>query len=207
MNLLVMTGLILFLMIYILMTFDVFNKTIIVLIGASIFIALGFINQEKAFLSIDWNVIFLLISMMIIVGITKNTGLFQFIAIKAAKFAKGEPVLILILLSLITALFSAFLDNVTTVLILTPVCILIAVELGISPIPFVISIAIASNIGGTATLIGDPPNIMIGSAAGLNFNDFLINLTPVILIILVVFCFVFYFMFKKKLVVTIERKA
>jgi len=189
------------------MTFDVFNKTIIVLIGASIFIALGFINQEKAFLSIDWNVIFLLISMMIIVGITKNTGLFQFIAIKAAKFAKGEPVLILILLSLITALFSAFLDNVTTVLILTPVCILIAVELGISPIPFVISIAIASNIGGTATLIGDPPNIMIGSAAGLNFNDFLINLTPVILIILVVFCFVFYFMFKKKLVVTIERKA
>lgn len=200
-------GLGIFLIIYIIMTFEFFNKTVTVLLGATIFIIFGFIHQEKAFEHIDWNVIFLLISMMIIVGITKNTGLFQFVAIKAAKFAKGEPIFILILLSLITALFSAFLDNVTTVLILTPICILIAVELGISPLPFVISTAIASNIGGTATLIGDPPNIMIGSAAKLNFNDFLFNLTPAVLIILVFFCITVFFMFRKKLVVTVERKA
>ncbi len=203
----IIIGLSIFIIIYLIMSFEIFNKTITVLLGGTIFIILGYIHQEKAFMGIDWNVIFLLISMMIIVGITKNTGLFQYIAIKAAKFAKGEPVFILILLCLITAVFSAFLDNVTTVLILTPVCILIAVELGISPIPFVISIAIASNIGGTATLIGDPPNIMIGSAAKLNFNDFLKNLTPVILIILVVYCIMIYFIFRKKLKVTVEKKA
>lgn len=207
MNVAMFIGLGIFLIIYIIMTFEFFNKTITVLLGGAIFIILGFIRQEKAFEHIDWNVIFLLISMMIIVGITKNTGLFQFVAIKAAKLAKGEPIIILILLSLITALFSAFLDNVTTVLILTPVCILIAVELGISPIPFVVSIAIASNIGGTATLIGDPPNIMIGSSAGLKFNDFIVNLSPIILVMLFVFCFLFYFIFRKKLAVTVERKA
>ena len=97
--------------------------------------------------------------MMIIVGITRKTGLFQYLAIKAAKAVKGDPIKILILLSLLTALFSALLDNVTTVLILTPVSILIAVELGVSPLPFVITNAMASNIGGTATLIGDPPNL------------------------------------------------
>ncbi|HPO50557.1 MAG TPA: SLC13 family permease, partial [Spirochaetota bacterium] len=193
MNVAMFIGLAIFLIIYIIMTFEFFNKTITVLLGGAVFIILGFIRQEKAFEHIDWNVVFLLISMMIIVGITKNTGLFQFVAIKAAKLAKGEPIIILILLSLITALFSAFLDNVTTVLILTPVCILIAVELGISPIPFVVSIAIASNIGGTATLIGDPPNIMIGSSAGLKFNDFIVNLSRVVLVLLLVFCFMFYF--------------
>lgn len=207
MNITMFLGLAIFLVVYILIALDVLNKAIAVLAGGVIFIALGFINQEKAFLSIDWNVIFLLISMMIIIGITKHTGLFQFIAIKAAKIAKGEPIIILLLLSLITAVFSAFLDNVTTVLILTPVCILIAVELGISPVPFVISIAVASNIGGTATLIGDPPNIMIGSAAKLDFNDFLFTLTPIVLVILVIFTILFYFIFRKKLVVTLERKA
>ncbi len=144
---------------------------------------------------------------MIIVGITKNTGLFQFIAIKAAKFAKGEPVTILILLSLICAVFSALLDNVTTVLIIVPVTILIAVELGISPIPFVISIAIASNIGGAATLIGDPPNIMIGSASGLDFMQFVVNLGPPIAICLAVFTVIQILIFRKKLRVSTERKA
>ncbi len=196
-----------FSLIFILITMELFNKTVLALIGAVIFILLHFITQEEAFKDIDWNVIFLLISMMIIVGITKNTGLFQYVAIKSAKLAKGNPVIILLALSLITALFSAFLDNVTTVLILTPVSILIAVELGISPIPFVICEAIFSNIGGTATLIGDPPNLMIGSAADITFLDFIIYLGPVILIILFFVSVYFYFVFRKKLVVKNERKA
>ena len=207
MNFQIIIALVIFVITYIIMSTEILNKTVIVLFGAAIFIILGIINQHKAFEEIDWNVIFLLIGMMIIVGITKRTGVFQFVAIKAAKFAKGDPIKILILLSLITALFSAFLDNVTTVLILTPVSILIAVELGVSPLPFVISEAIASNIGGAATLIGDPPNIMIGSAAKISFASFLTNLGPVILINLIVLFFILFLIFRKKLSVTYERRA
>ncbi len=196
-----------FFVLYIIISTEMINKTVIALFGASIFLVLHIIGEEEAFHHIDWNVIFLLVSMMIIVGITKNTGLFQYIAIKAAKFAKGEPVTILILLSLICAVFSAMLDNVTTVLIIVPVTILIAVELGISPIPFVISIAIASNIGGAATLIGDPPNIMIGSASGLDFMQFIVNLGPPIVICLVFFTLIEILIFRKKLRVSTERKA
>jgi Na+/H+ antiporter NhaD/arsenite permease-like protein len=165
------------------------------------------IDTEKAYQVIDWNVIFLLISMMIIVGITKKTGIFQYVAIKTAKLAKGDPMTIMILMGLITAVFSALLDNVTTVLILTPVTILIAVVLGISPIPFIITEAISSNIGGTATLIGDPPNIMIGSAANLDFVSFLVNLAPVVLILLAVTSVIYYLIFSKKMHVSNERKA
>ncbi len=197
----------LFVVIYAIISSELVNKTIIVLVGASLFIVLHLIGTAEAFSSIDWNVIFLLISMMIIVGITRKTGIFQYIAIKTAKLAKGDPMTILILMSFITAFISAFLDNVTTVMIITPVTILIAVELGISPIPFIITEAIASNVGGTATLIGDPPNIMIGSAAGLDFVSFLVNLTPVILVIMAVLSGVYYLMFSKKLHVSNERKA
>ncbi|HAV92309.1 TPA: hypothetical protein DCW38_03920 [candidate division WOR-3 bacterium] len=200
-------GVILFVIIFILISTEKFNKTILSLLGGALFMVLHFVSQELAFLSIDWNVIFLLISMMVIVGITKKTGLFQYVAIKAAKISRGKPVNIMILLSLITALFSAFLDNVTTVMIITPVAILIAVELGISPIPFVISCAIASNLGGTATLIGDPPNIMIGSAANLDFNSFLFNLTPIIIIIMIVYSLLIYLFFRKKMRISNERKA
>ncbi len=207
MELHVIIGLTLFILMYLFITFEIMNKTLIALLGASIFLAFSFIHQEKAFDMIDWNVIFLLISMMIIVGITKDTGIFQFVAIKLAKFAKGNGFLILVLLSLVTAVFSAFLDNVTTVLILTPMTILIAVELGLNPTPFVISEAIASNIGGTATLIGDPPNIMIGSAANFSFSDFLVNLGPVILIMLFVFIGIIYLFWGRKMKVTNERKA
>ncbi len=196
-----------FLVLYIIISVELINKTVIALFGASVYLVLKIIGEEEAFRIIDWNVIFLLVSMMIIVGITKKTGLFQFIAIKAAKFAKGEPVKILVLLSLICAVFSAFLDNVTTVLIIVPVTILIAVELGISPVPFVISIAIASNIGGAATLIGDPPNIMIGSSSGLDFMQFLLNLGPAILICMVFFVLLEILIFRKKLRVSTERKA
>lgn len=164
-----------FIALYVALTTEIINKTAAALLGGVLMVALGVIGQEKAFEHIDWNVIFLLIGMMVIMNITKRTGLFQYIAIRVAKFARGEPLAILLLLSLVTALFSAFLDNVTTVLIIIPITILIAVELAISPVPFVITLAIASNIGGTATLIGDPPNIMIGSAAGLQFLDFVAN--------------------------------
>ena len=196
-----------FFVLYIFISAEILNKTVVALFGASIFLILKIIGEEEAFRVIDWNVIFLLVSMMIIVGITKTTGLFQFVAIKAAKFAKGEPLRILIFLSLICALFSALLDNVTTVLIIVPVTILIAVELGISPVPYVISIAIASNIGGAATLIGDPPNIMIGSASGLDFMQFLFNLGPAIVLCLVFFTLIEILIFRKKLRVSTERKA
>jgi Na+/H+ antiporter NhaD/arsenite permease-like protein len=200
-------GVIIFLTVFVIISTEKLNKTIVVLLAGAAYIIIGIIDQERAFGEIDWNVIFLLISMMIIVGITKKTGLFQYMAIKVAKIAKGDPMMILILLSLLTAVFSALLDNVTTVLILTPVSILIAVELGLSPIPFVIAEAIASNIGGTATLIGDPPNIMIGSAVGLSFMDFLITLGPLVLFMLFVISGIYYVMFKKQLVVSSERKA
>jgi Na+/H+ antiporter NhaD/arsenite permease-like protein len=197
----------LFVVIYILLSMEKINKSVLVLFGASLFVFIHVIDAVKAFEMIDWNVIFLLIGMMIIVGITKRTGLFQYVAITAAKAVKGDPIKILILLSLITAVFSALLDNVTTVLILTPVTILIAVELGLSPVPFIIAEAIASNIGGTATLIGDPPNIMIGSKANLDFMAFLTNLGPVILIIITVSSLMFILLFRKQLHVSNERKA
>jgi Na+/H+ antiporter NhaD/arsenite permease-like protein len=200
-------ALVVFIGVYVALTTEIVNKTAAALLGAVLMVILGIIGQEAAFEHIDWNVIFLLIGMMIIMNITKRTGLFQYVAIKVAKFARGEPLAILILLSLITALFSAFLDNVTTVLIIIPITILIAVELGITPVPFVVTLAIASNIGGTATLIGDPPNIMIGSAAGLSFVDFIANLAPVILVILAVFCGMVFVMFRKQLQVSNERKA
>jgi Na+/H+ antiporter NhaD/arsenite permease-like protein len=183
------------------------NKTSAAIFGAMLMVILGIESQDKAFSYIDWNVIFLLIGMMIITSITKRTGLFQYIAIRLAKLARGEPVVIIILLAVATAVVSAFLDNVTTVLILVPITFLIAVELGVAPTPFVITLAIASNVGGTATLIGDPPNIMIGSAAGLGFADFIFNTAPVILINLAALCVFVYVVFRKSLVVSNERKA
>jgi len=200
-------GVSLFIVIFILISLEIINKTILALIGAVAFIAVGIINEHLAYEEIDWNVIFLLIGMMVIVGITKKSGLFQYIAIKSAKIVHGDPVRILIMFSFITALLSALLDNVTTVLILTPVIILISVELGVNPIPFIISSALASNIGGMATLIGDPPNIMIGSAAHLGFTEFLVNLGPLALILMGVHAGLIYMFFKKDLKVSMERRA
>ena len=200
-------GVTFFIVLFILISLEVINKTILALLGAVLFIAMGIVNQQQAYDDIDWHVIFLLIGMMVIVGITKASGLFQYIAIKSAKVVNGDPVKILILFSIITAILSALLDNVTTVLILTPVIILISVELGLNPIPFIISSALASNIGGMATLIGDPPNIMIGSAAGLGFTDFLVNLGPLVLILLITHSFLILLFFKKDLNVSLERRA
>lgn len=200
-------GVVFFVLLFVLISLELTNKTILALLGAVLFIGMGIIEQTVAFERVDWNVVFLLIGMMIIVGVSKRSGLYQYIAIKAAKSVGGDPVKILVLFTLITALMSAFLDNVTTVLILTPVMILIAVELGLSPTPFVISSALASNIGGAATLIGDPPNIMIGSAAGLGFTDFLFNLGPLVLILLLVHTILILFFFRKKMKVSMERRA
>src|SRR5512133_1690365 len=175
--------LVVFAVTYVMIITEWVNKMTIALLGGFVLIFAGIMTQDVAMSYIDWNVIFLLIGMMIIMGVVKETGVFQYIAIKTAKIAKGSPIRIMLLMFLVTAVISAFLDNVTTVMIIVPVNILIARELGISPIPLVVSQAVASNIGGTATLIGDPPNILIGSATGLTFLDFTIHLSPVIIVI------------------------
>ncbi|MBT3190391.1 MAG: ArsB/NhaD family transporter, partial [Anaerolineae bacterium] len=154
-----------------------------------------------AFHSIDWNVIFLLAGMMIIANVLKETGVFQWIALKAVRLGKGDPFRVLILLSLITAVSSALLDNVTTVILIAPVTLFVASTLRVSPIPFLIAEILASNIGGMATLIGDPPNILIGSAANIDFVSFLVNMGPISLIILLAFLGLARFLFKKELTV------
>jgi Na+/H+ antiporter NhaD/arsenite permease-like protein len=179
--------------------------------GAAVMLAVGATDAEHAFVSedagIDWNVIFLLLGMMIIVGVLRRTGVFEFVAIWAAKRAKGSPLRVMILLVLITAVASAMLDNVTTVLLIAPVTLLVCDRLGVSPIPYLIAEVLASNIGGTATLIGDPPNIIIASKSGLSFNDFLINLAPIAALALAVFVAMLPLLFRGSFSVDPERVA
>ncbi|MGH3728776.1 MAG: SLC13 family permease [Micromonosporaceae bacterium] len=159
--------------------------------GAAVMLLIGATDAEHAFFSeaagIDWNVIFLLVGMMLIVAVLKRTGAFEYLAIWAAKRAKGRPFRVMVLLVLVTAIASALLDNVTTVLLVAPVTFLVCERLGVPVTPFLIAEVLASNIGGTATLVGDPPNIIIASRAGLSYNDFLIHLAPFIVLLLVVF--------------------
>lgn len=161
------------------------------LCGAAAMVLIGATDDHGIFFSedsgIDWNVIFLLLGMMIIVGVLRQTGLFEFLAIWAAKKARGRPFKIMVMLVVITAVLSAFLDNVTTVLLVAPVTLLVCERLAAPAVPFLIAESMASNIGGTSTLIGDPPNIIIASRGGLTFNDFIINLAPLIAILLLVF--------------------
>ncbi|MBE7446564.1 MAG: ArsB/NhaD family transporter [Planctomycetia bacterium] len=186
------------------------DKTKVALIGAGLMILLKVVSQHEAFYdelyAIDYNVIFLLISMMIIVDILKKTGIFQFIAIKSAKLAKGKPFSILVFFASITAFASALLDNVTTVLLIVPVALFIAEELELDPFPFIISEIMACNIGGTATLIGDPPNIMIASKVQLTFMDFIYHLAPAVLFIFAGFILTMKFIFGKKMHVKEEVK-
>lgn len=200
-------ALVIFVMTYVFIITEWINKMTIVLLGGFLIVLCRIMTQDKAFGYIDWNVIFLLIGMMIIMGVIKETGVFQYAAIKTAKIAKGSPIRIMLLMFVVTAAISAILDNVTTVMIIIPVIILICTELGISPIPFIISQIIASNIGGTATLIGDPPNILIGSAVNLSFLDFVVNLTPVILVISFLSLIILYMMFHKRMHVSNQRRA
>jgi len=192
-----------FLAAYVLIATERLHRTLVALVGAAAVLALGLVPQEQAFSSgrggVDWNVIFLLLGMMVMVNITRRTGLFQWIAIKATKAARGEPIRVLILLSAITAVLSALLDNVTTVLFMAPITLLIADGLGISSLPLLIAQILASNIGGTATLIGDPPNIMVGSASKLGFVSFLVNLSPIALVAFMGFMALFVALFRKQL--------
>jgi Na+/H+ antiporter NhaD/arsenite permease-like protein len=186
------------------------HKTIVAVCGASLMLILHILDQHEAFhleeFGVDWNVIFLLIGMMIIINLMKPTGVFEYIAIKSAKVAKGEPLRIMMILAAVTGTLSAFLDNVTTVLLIAPVTLFICDALDVDPIPYLILEAIASNIGGTATLIGDPPNIMIASKAKLTFMDFVYHLTPVIIVTMVVLMFVIKIVFGPKLKSTPELK-
>ncbi|SEU02083.1 SLC13 family permease [Paenibacillus sp. NFR01] len=193
-------AIIIFLVVYALIISEKIHRTILAMLGAVLMVVAGIVDQETALHHIDFNTIGLLVGMMIIVGVTAETGLFKYVALKAAKWAKGKPTRIMIALMLITAVGSAFLDNVTTVLLIAPVTFSITRQLRINPVPFLITQIIASNVGGTATLIGDPPNIMIGSAVKeLTFLAFINNLTPVIIIILLAYLPLFILMFRKQI--------
>jgi Na+/H+ antiporter NhaD/arsenite permease-like protein len=156
---------------------------------------------------VNFDVVFTLAGMMILVNILSGTGLFQYIAIKAAKYARGDPLKTMILFVVATAVLSAFLDNVTTILLIAPITFLVASELGVNPIPFIMAETIASNIGGSATLIGDPPNLIIGSAANLDFMSFMVNLGPFIVVLLILYCLALSIYYKNKIKVTIEKRA
>jgi Na+/H+ antiporter NhaD/arsenite permease-like protein len=184
---------ILFIATYAVIVTEKINRAIVALLGAGLMITLGVINQKTAVDGIDFNTLGLLTGMMVIVSITSRSGVFQFVAIWSAKKVEARPWGILLMLSLVTALFSALLDNVTTVLLVAPVTLLITEELRVNPYPFLFAEIFSSNIGGTATLIGDPPNIMIGSAVGLSFNDFLINLAPITPLIMLISLLIIYF--------------
>lgn len=200
---------------YVLIIVEKIPKTTTALLGAVATIVLGLLSQEKGlhgtfnpsyFVNyIDFNVIFLLVSMIIIVNITAKSGIFNWIANELLKFTKGNPKLVLLTLGAFTAFASAFLDNVTTVIIIMPVTFIIAKELDLNPMPLLITEILTSNIGGTATLIGDPPNIIIGSAAGLSFSDFLFELTGIITLILFVSIGILMLMFKNQLKLNSEK--
>lgn len=183
------------------------NKMLAAMIGGFTILLLGIVKQHQAFIAIDWNVIFFLIGMMLVISVLRETGLFMFIAIKTAKLAKGKPLRIMIFMFVATALVSAFLGSVTTIMILVPIVLLIAGELKISPVPFVITMVIASNFGGAATMIGDPPNILIGSATDYSFMDFIVNLTPPVLLIVASSLGIIWLLYRKGMIVSNERRA
>ena len=175
------------------------HRTVAAVAGALLLILTGVLSVESGFSYVDLNTLGVLIGMMLFVAVVKNSGIFEYIAIKAAKIAKGRPWPLIVLFALITAVLSAFLDNVTTVLLIGPMTLAITSMLRINPIPFFMTQIMASNIGGTATLIGDPPNIMIGSAAGLSFTDFITNTGVAVLFVLAATIVCFYFIYGRKL--------
>jgi Na+/H+ antiporter NhaD/arsenite permease-like protein len=188
-----------FLVTYAFIVSDRIHRTIAALLGGLTIIIIGVLDQDQAFHAIDWNVIFLLAGMMMIANVLRETGLFQWIAIQSVRLGKGSPYRIMVILVAVTAVTSALLDNVTIVILMAPVILFITASLRISPVPFLIALILASNIGGTATLVGDPPNILIGSAAGIDFVTFATNLAPISLLILIAFIGLAWFLFKKDL--------
>ena len=200
-----------FVVCYLLIATERVNKVKAALGGAAVVIAAGIAGAEDVFYSretgIDWNVIFLLLGMMVIVGVLRQTGVFEYTAIWAAKRAKGSALRVMVLLVVITAGASALLDNVTTVLLIAPVTLLMCERLGVNPVPFLMAEVFASNIGGAATLVGDPPNIIIASRAGLSFNDFLLHMAPLALLVLVAFIAVLPVIFRGCFAVAPDRVA
>lgn len=203
---------------YVFIATEKIPKVTVALLGGSLTLILGLLSQNKTLATggldphyfinfVDFNVIFLLVSMMIIVNIATKSGMFNWVANEMLKATKGHPKMILFALAAFTAIVSAFLDNVTTVILIMPVTFVIAEKLDINPVPFLITEFVASNIGGTATLIGDPPNIIIGSAAGFSFMDFLNELTGIVTIIFLVVVSIMLFIYRKQMVATPERMA
>jgi Na+/H+ antiporter NhaD/arsenite permease-like protein len=200
-----------FVVAYVFIASDRVNKTLVALSGAAVVAALGVVASDDTFYSrdtgIDWDVIFLLLGMMMIVSVLRQTGVFEYIAIWSTKRAKGSPLQIMVLLVIVTAFASALLDNVTTVLLVAPVTLLVCDRLDVRPAPFLMAEVFAANIGGAATLVGDPPNIIIASRAHLSFNDFLVHMLPIVVIVMVVFVVMLPWLFRGSFDVDADRVA
>ena len=194
-------ALVIFVVAFILIATEKVHRVAVVLTAAGLMAVLGLVPGSKIFFSehegIDWNVIFLLLGMMVIVGVVKQTGIFDYLAIWSAKRARGDPFRLMVMLMLITAIASPFLDNVTTIMLVVPVTIVVCSRLRIPPQPYIIAEVLAANIGGAATLIGDPPNIIIGSRAELSFNDFLVHMAPIVVVVFAVFVLATRFLFRR----------
>jgi Na+/H+ antiporter NhaD/arsenite permease-like protein len=188
--------------------FEWVHRTKVALVGASLMVLVGALDLEGAIDSVDWATLGLLSGMMILVGLTERTGVFVYLALRVAQVSRGRPMRLVFLLAGVTALLSAFLDNLTAILLIVPITLLLADRLGVSPVPLVLVEVVASNVGGTATLIGDPPNIMIGThVAELTFLDFIVNLAPVALVTLLLVTVVLYLMFRDQLRIDPARAA
>ncbi len=200
-------SIIIFVVVYAAIISEKFDRAVVAMAGALLMILTGILTTEDAFLAIDYNTIGLLVAMMIIVMIMKTTGAFEYMAVLMVKISKANPLSLIILLSLVTGILSALLDNVTTILLILPITLTVTKELKVNPIPYIIAAIFASNVGGTATLIGDPPNIMIGSQAGLDFMSFVLNTAPIALPILMITSGLFAIIYRKSLVASDEVKA
>ena len=207
MNSMQIISVVVFLVVMIALVTEKVHRTAAAVSGAVLLLCLRILSVDEAVSYIDFGTIGVLIGMMLFVAVVRNSGLFEYMAIKSAKIAKGSPWKIMLLFMILTAVLSAFLDNVTTVLLVGPMAISIAGILGIDPVPFLLTQILASNIGGTATLIGDPPNIMIGSKAGLSFADFVVTTGPAVILIMIVICALFYVVYGRRMVVAPERMA
>ena len=207
MNSMQIISVVVFLVVMIALITEKVHRTAAAVSGAVLLLCLRILSVDEAISYIDFGTIGVLVGMMLFVAVVRNSGLFEYMAIKSAKIAKGSPWKIMLLFMILTAVLSAFLDNVTTVLLVGPMAISIAGILGINPVPFLLTQILASNIGGTATLIGDPPNIMIGSKAGLSFADFVVTTGPAVILIMIVICALFYAVYGRRMVVAPERMA
>jgi Na+/H+ antiporter NhaD/arsenite permease-like protein len=188
--------------------FEWVHRTKAALVGAGLVVVVGVVDLDRAIEAVDWSTLGLLTGMMILVGLTERTGIFTYLALRTAQLSKGRPLRLVFLLAGVTGVTSAFLDNLTSILLIVPITLLLADVLRISPIPLVLVEVIASNIGGTATLIGDPPNIMIGTAVPeLTFNDFIVNLAPVSIVTLLLVSGLLYLVFRRQLIVSPDRVA